>query len=228
MTTAGRAQADGATERQNRTLEDSLRCETSYLGTDWADHLATIEYAHQALVQTSTGVSPFELDTGRVLRNPLLPLDTPNALVVCHCRGLQALRVPAVASGWFPPIHVPSEFGIHVPTGGGGAHIAKYQANKLQRLSMVMSTFPYVIEPIAGDENVWGDLLSRWGTVNRDANRSRVYRLVQLVSPLRSNNFEWPPWTTDIDDKSLVKWSVDKNVLSCCRMPRGSRAAVWT
>lgn len=98
MTTAGRAQADGATERQNRTLEDSLRCETSYLGTDWADHLATIEYAHQALVQTSTGVSPFELDTGRILRNPLLPLDTPNALVVNMAQHRQDLIARAQAN----------------------------------------------------------------------------------------------------------------------------------
>jgi len=72
MTTAGRAQADGATERQNRTLEDSLRCQVSYLGEDWADHLATIEYAHQGLVQASTGVTPFEVDTGRKLRNPVI------------------------------------------------------------------------------------------------------------------------------------------------------------
>ncbi|KAG2887218.1 hypothetical protein PC119_g19808 [Phytophthora cactorum] len=34
MTTAHRAQADGQTERQNRTLEDSLRCCISYHGND--------------------------------------------------------------------------------------------------------------------------------------------------------------------------------------------------
>ncbi|KAH9125851.1 hypothetical protein AeMF1_003605 [Aphanomyces euteiches] len=43
MTTAGRAQGDGATERQNRTLEDALRCQVSYLGHDWSEHLGTIE-----------------------------------------------------------------------------------------------------------------------------------------------------------------------------------------
>jgi hypothetical protein len=74
MTTAGRAQADGATERQNRTLEDSLRCQVSYLGEDWAEHLATIEYAHQGLIQASTGLTPFEVDTGRKLRNPVVDI----------------------------------------------------------------------------------------------------------------------------------------------------------
>ncbi|KAF0703948.1 hypothetical protein AaE_015182, partial [Aphanomyces astaci] len=53
MTTAGRAQI-------------------SYLGHDWSEHLGTIEYAHQSLVQASTGLTPFEVDTGRKLRNPAL------------------------------------------------------------------------------------------------------------------------------------------------------------
>ncbi|KAH9181425.1 hypothetical protein AeNC1_016600 [Aphanomyces euteiches] len=72
MTIAGRAQSDGATERQNRTLEDALRCQVFYLGHDWTEHLGTIEYAHQGLVQTSTGLTPFEVDMGRKLRNPVL------------------------------------------------------------------------------------------------------------------------------------------------------------
>ncbi|ETW05305.1 hypothetical protein H310_04258 [Aphanomyces invadans] len=61
MTAAGRAQADGATERQNRTLEDALRCQVSYLGDDWFDHLATIEYAHQGLVQAQRDFRNFKL-----------------------------------------------------------------------------------------------------------------------------------------------------------------------
>ncbi|OWZ05570.1 LOW QUALITY PROTEIN: polyprotein [Phytophthora megakarya] len=49
MTTAHRAQADDQTERQNRTLEDSLRCSISYHGNDWNEHLPMIEYAHATL-----------------------------------------------------------------------------------------------------------------------------------------------------------------------------------
>ncbi|KAF0703585.1 hypothetical protein AaE_015305 [Aphanomyces astaci] len=77
MTTAGRAQADGATERQNRTLEDALRYQVSYLGQDWVDQLPTIEYAHQGLVQASTGLMPFEVDTCRNLRNPAVSVSLP-------------------------------------------------------------------------------------------------------------------------------------------------------
>ncbi|KAG2783464.1 hypothetical protein Pcac1_g6728 [Phytophthora cactorum] len=70
MTTTHRAQSDGQIERQNRTLEDSLRCSISYNGNDWNDHLSTIEYAHATLVSTSK-LSPFSVDTGRKPKNLL-------------------------------------------------------------------------------------------------------------------------------------------------------------
>ncbi|KAE9330134.1 hypothetical protein PR003_g15390 [Phytophthora rubi] len=70
MTTSYRAQADGQTERQNLVLEDALRCMVSYHGDDWAAKLGTIEYAHATLVSASTGLSPFEVGTGRKERNP--------------------------------------------------------------------------------------------------------------------------------------------------------------
>ncbi|KAF0704627.1 hypothetical protein AaE_014846, partial [Aphanomyces astaci] len=49
----------------------------SYLGQDWVDHLPTIEYAHQGLVQASAGLTPFEVDTGRKLRNPAVSSSLP-------------------------------------------------------------------------------------------------------------------------------------------------------
>ncbi|OWZ04348.1 Retroelement [Phytophthora megakarya] len=41
---------------------------TSYHGSDWADYLDTIEYGHATLVNTSTKMSPFQIDTGRIPR----------------------------------------------------------------------------------------------------------------------------------------------------------------
>ncbi|KAF0702187.1 hypothetical protein AaE_016071, partial [Aphanomyces astaci] len=58
MTTAGRAQSDGAKERQNRTLQDALRSQVSYLGHDWSEN--------QSVVRIPL------MDTGRKLRNPVL------------------------------------------------------------------------------------------------------------------------------------------------------------
>ncbi|KAF1328302.1 Retroelement pol polyprotein, partial [Globisporangium splendens] len=71
MTTSHRAQADGQTERQNLILEDALRCATSYHGRDWSEKLATTEYAHATLTSASTGLSPFEIDTGRKEHHPV-------------------------------------------------------------------------------------------------------------------------------------------------------------
>ncbi|KAF1326246.1 putative retroelement, partial [Globisporangium splendens] len=69
MTTSHRAQADGQTERQNLVLEDALRCMVSHHGDDWVSHLGTIEFAHATLVNESTKFTPFEVDTGRKVRN---------------------------------------------------------------------------------------------------------------------------------------------------------------
>lgn len=65
MTVSHRAQADGQSERQIRTLEDALRCSVSHYGDDWADWLPCIKFAHATGINTSTGRSPMEVDTGR-------------------------------------------------------------------------------------------------------------------------------------------------------------------
>ncbi|KAF0742575.1 hypothetical protein Ae201684P_008386 [Aphanomyces euteiches] len=68
---------------------------------------------------------------------------------------------------------------------GSNSGMAKYQADKLQRWALVMSTFPYTIECLPGDTNVWGDLLSRWGSAQSSRTIARVRKLLQ-------NDFEWP------------------------------------
>ncbi|POM78410.1 Putative retroelement [Phytophthora palmivora] len=65
MTVSHRAQADGQSGRQIRTLEDVLRCTVSHYGDDWSEWLMSIEYAHASLINTSTGKTPMEVDTGR-------------------------------------------------------------------------------------------------------------------------------------------------------------------
>jgi len=51
--------------------------------------------------------------------------------------------------------------------------------------------FRYEIEYISGEENVWGDLLSRWGSPNAETKKKNLYRLVS-VSPLKDEDFKWP------------------------------------
>ena len=61
---------------------------------------------------------------------------------------------------------------------------------------MSMATYRYLIEHVTGDDNVWGDLLSRWGsstisTQQREA-RVRALAIAKRVSSLQEQDFEWP------------------------------------
>lgn len=44
---------------------------------------------------------------------------------------------------------------------GFDSNMQRYQADKLQRWAMALTCFQYEIEHIRGEDNVWGDLLSR-------------------------------------------------------------------
>ncbi len=72
MSTAFHPETDGQTERQNRTLEETLRSYVNYKQDDWDAHLAAAELAHNCAVHASTGFSPFFLNHGH---HPYLPLE---------------------------------------------------------------------------------------------------------------------------------------------------------
>lgn len=73
MSTAFHPESDGQTERQNRTLEESLRHYTAYHQDDWDEHLSILELAHNNSIQASTGFSPFFLNSGQ---HPRMPMET--------------------------------------------------------------------------------------------------------------------------------------------------------
>ena len=75
------------------------------------------------------------------------------------------------------------------------ANMARYQADKLQRWAMALTMFEFEIEHVAGDDNVWGDLLSRWGAAGRQPPqecRMQSLAIVKRVSPLQEPEFQWP------------------------------------
>ena len=76
------------------------------------------------------------------------------------------------------------------------SNIARYQADKLQRWSMVLASFKYEIEFVSGEDNVWGDLLSRWGAPATTPATKKICQLVVVdqVSPLQDPEFVWPSW----------------------------------
>ena len=71
LSTAYSPQTDGQTERLNRILEEYIRAYIDPLTGQWAQLLTPAEYAYNASVQSSIGMSPFEADCGIKPNNPM-------------------------------------------------------------------------------------------------------------------------------------------------------------
>ncbi|KAF0728670.1 hypothetical protein Ae201684_013628 [Aphanomyces euteiches] len=77
------------------------------------------------------------------------------------------------------------------------AAILKYTAAKLDRWALLLMGYDYTIYDIAGEANVWADLLSRWGT-----NSPTICPIVHVplkISPLRNEEFVWPSMAEIVD-----------------------------
>lgn len=83
-------QSNGQTERLNQELETGLQCLVSQNPTTWSKNLIWVEYAHNTLPCSSTGLSPFQCAYG--YQPPLFPslegeVRVPSALaLIWRCR----------------------------------------------------------------------------------------------------------------------------------------------
>jgi RNase H-like domain found in reverse transcriptase/Integrase zinc binding domain len=83
------------------------------------------------------------------------------------------------------------------------ATVPRYTAQKLERWALLLMGYSYTIHDIAGEANVWADLLSRWGSSLKTI--CALQRVPLLVSPLRSQQFTWPTTVTIAESQAANK-----------------------
>ncbi|KAI3360946.1 hypothetical protein L3Q82_013152 [Scortum barcoo] len=89
-------QSNGQTERANQSLKTALRCVAARNPASWSTQLAWVEYAHNSLSNSSTGMSPFMAANG-FQPPPLFPSQEEDT------------AVPSVSK--LPPPQMPLESG---------------------------------------------------------------------------------------------------------------------
>jgi hypothetical protein len=76
-------QSNGQTERANQDLERVLQCLVSKNPSSWSQQLSMVEYAHNTLPVSATGLSPFECSVG--YQPPIFPsLESEVAVPSAH------------------------------------------------------------------------------------------------------------------------------------------------
>ena len=74
------------------------------------------------------------------------------------------------------------------------ASVPKYTAAKLQRWDVLIMAYHYKIHDISGVENIWVDLLSRWGSPVQTV--CAIYEEPRPLSPSLDSNYVWPTMST--------------------------------
>ena len=103
---------------------------------------------------------------------------------------------------------------IYNPLSVNGS-IAKHVLSKIQRWAMTISSFMFEIVHIAGDDNVWADLLSRWGAPKTEPKRPQLNALFRApLAPSLDPDYKWPSAQDVLAAQQELKDSEDCSKLS--------------
>lgn len=83
-------QTDSHMEQANQYLESASNCVTLHQPSSWSTHLSEIEYAHNFLISSATGTSPFMAALG--YQPPLFPIQEEEISVPSAQANLQRCR----------------------------------------------------------------------------------------------------------------------------------------
>lgn len=98
--------------------------------------------------------------------------------------------------------------------------IGRHISDRRERWAVKLFTHKYIIEHVPGEQNVWADLLSRWG--NQDTiGAVRSLRLevpAGMVNPLRHIEHEWP---SERELLELQNQGLENRRFECSRTKKG-------
>ncbi len=104
MSSGYHPQTNGQAERANQDLERVLRCVASAEPSSWSSRLTMVEYAHNSLPVSSTGLSPFQCCLG--YQPPLFPSQESDAIVPSAHAFIQRNKASADRHRTEPPLYV--------------------------------------------------------------------------------------------------------------------------
>ena len=237
MSTAYHPQADGQTERQNRTLEDMLRAYANYHRNDWDQHLVAAEIAYNNSQQSSTGFSPFFLNYGQ---HPTLPISnlastratnnpTANELIELLYRDLDTatnnLRQAQERQATYANRHrrdFTFKLGDRVLLSTANLRTDK-QTPKLSPKFIGPFNIIRVVSPVTYELELPSSLSGIHPTFH--ISKLRLYRDGSTSFPSRANSITRPP--PELLDTGEEAWEVDRIVDKRVRRQRVEYLVLW-
>ena len=112
---------------------------------------------------------------------------------------------------------------------GQNPGIRLHTANNLMRWALKLSGFRHVIEHIAGDNNVWADMLTRWAVKPRAKVLSgKISRLMLApINPSMNKEYDWPTRACINRSQRLSSLKAPRSFKKRDRISQDGRDVFW-